>query len=192
MAFDAPKRSPKRTPGGTYFLTLRLAERGGDLLVQRIALLRRAMRETLARHPFQINAIAVLPDVIHTIWTLPAGDSGYPNRIGMWKSRFSRGVPMPAHRSLAQIKRGEKGIWQRRYWQHQIRDAADFARHRDLIYLSPVHAGLCLRPQDWQFTSLHRDLARGAAQMPDLTTWGDAAPLHLAHPPRAVQERRLA
>jgi putative transposase len=152
--------APRRAAGATYFFTLRLADRHDDLLLRKIGLLRSAMRDTLDRHPFHIDAIAVLPATLHMLWTLPAQDDAYASRIAMLKSRFSRACPMPVHRSLAQIKRGEKGIWQRRYWEHAIRDADDFARHRDLIYLSPVHAGLCPRPQDWAHTSLHRDLRR--------------------------------
>ncbi|MGJ8625504.1 MAG: REP-associated tyrosine transposase [Sulfitobacter sp.] len=167
----------RRSPGGTFFFTIRLADRGSDLLVRQIHHLRRAMRETKERHAFHIDAIAVLPSVIHTIWTLPEGDTNYPNRIGMLKSKFSRSQPMPAHRTLIQIQRGEKAIWQRRYWEHEIRDEADFARHCDLIYLSPVHAGLCPTPQDWPHTSLHRDLSKGSPA-PDPVGHG-AARLHL-------------
>jgi putative transposase len=167
----------KRSPGGTFFFTIRLADRSSDLLVRKIADLRRAMRDTKQRHPFEIDAIVILPNVIHTIWILPEGDTDYPNRVGMLKSRFSRSQPMPAHRTLTQIKRGEKAIWQRRYWEHHIRDAADLARHRDLIYQSPVHAGLCATPQAWPHTSLHRDLARGT-RIPAPIGHG-AARLHL-------------
>lgn len=151
----------RRTRGATYFFTLRLAVRHNDLLVREIDHLRSAMRDTLERYPFHIDAITILPATIHTLWTLPEGDDNYATRIGMLKSRFSRAMPMPAHRTFAQIKRAEKGIWQRRYWEHEIRDAADLARHRDLIYLSPVHAGLCATPQDWPHGSVHRDIAAG-------------------------------
>ncbi len=172
----------RRSPGGTYFFTIRLADRSGDMLVRKITDLRRAMRETKQRHAFDIDAIVVLPGVIHTIWTLPEGDSDYPNRVGMLKSRFSRMQPMPAYRTPLQIKRGEKAIWQRRYWEDQIRDAADFARHRDLIYQSPVHAGLCATPQDWPHSSLHRDLAKGAVA-PAPIGHASAARLHLTLSP---------
>lgn len=156
-----------RTKGATYFFTLRLAQRHDDLLIRKIDHLRNAMRDTLRRYPFKIDAIVVLPNVIHMLWTLPEGDSKYPTRIAMLKSRFSRVMPMPAHQTQTQtptptqIKRAEKGIWQRQYWEHEIRDADDLKRHRDMIYLSPVHAGLCPAPQDWPHTSLHRDLALG-------------------------------
>lgn len=157
-----PNYIRRRDAGATYFFTIRLADRSGDMLTRRIALLRQCMRATLHRFPFRIDAITVLPATIHTLWTLPPGDDAYPARVAMLKSRFSRGCPMPPDRSLAQIRRGEKGIWQRRYWEHVIRDAEDYTRHRDLIYLSPVHAGLCPRPQDWRYTSLHRDLRAGS------------------------------
>ncbi|MEW9919106.1 transposase [Marimonas sp. MJW-29] len=153
----------RRTPGATYFFTLRLADRHGDLLTRRIDDLRRAMREVLAHRPFRIDAITVLPAAIHTLWTLPPGDADYSSRIVMLKSHFSRAQPLPSHRTPSQIRRGEKGIWQRRFWEHEIRDAEDYARHRDMIYLSPVQAGLCPRPQDWPHTSLHRDLKNGPA-----------------------------
>lgn len=158
-----PSYLRRRTKGATYFFTLRLARRGDDLLLREVDALRGAMRETLARYPFTIDAICVLPDVVHMIWTLPPQDGNYASRIGMLKSRFSRAMPMPAQRTPAQIRRAEKGIWQRRFWEHQIRDAEDFERHRAMIYLSPVQAGLCATPQAWAHTSLHRDLAAGMA-----------------------------
>lgn len=175
----------RRAPGATYFFTLRLAQHGDDLLIRRVELLRRAMRATLQRKPFRIDAITVLPATIHTLWTLPPGDDAYPARMAMLKSHFSRACPMPANRTATQIKRAEKGIWQRRYWEHVIRDAADFERHRDLIYLSPVHAGLCPRPQDWPHTSLHRDLKNGT-QAPARIGHG-AGDLHLT---RATPDKR--
>lgn len=147
--------------GVTYFLTIRLADPHSDLLLRRIDLLRRAMRETLNRHPFRIDAITVLPATLHMLCTLPPGKRASPRRIAMLKSRFSRGCPMSENRSSGQIKRGEKGIWGRHHWQHMIHDADDFMRHRDLIYFSPVHAGLCATPQEWVHTSLHRDVRAG-------------------------------
>lgn len=147
----------------SYFFTLRLARRNDDALLRHISALRQAMRETLARKPFRIDAIAVLPDVIHTAWTLPPSDHDYANRIGMWKGRFSRHLPPTPHRSLRQIKRGEKGIWQRRFWEHRIRDHADFERHCDLVHLSPVHTGYCERPEAWPYSSYTRACSRRGA-----------------------------
>ncbi|UWR28983.1 transposase [Sulfitobacter sp. W002] len=140
-----------------YFFTLRLARGDDDALLRHITALRQAMRETLARKPFRIDAIAILPDVLHMVWTLPPNDTDYGNRIGMWKGRFSRHLPPAPHRSLRQIKRGEKGIWQRRFWEHRIRDHADFERHCGLVHLSPVHAGYCDRPEAWPYSSYSRN-----------------------------------
>lgn len=148
----------------SHFFTIRLADRSSDLLIRRITDLRHAMRETKARRPFHIDAICILPATIHMLWTLPEGDHKHAARIAMLKSRFSRSMPMPCDRTLTQIQRGEKGIWQRSHWEHAITDTADFERHRDMIYLSPVQAGLCPRPQDWTHTSLHRDLRKGYSQ----------------------------
>ena len=170
----------RRTAGATYFLTLRLTDRSEALLVQEIGQLRNAMRDTLERYPFRIDAISVLPSVIHTIWTLPPQDDQYRARIAMLKSRFSRAMPMPTHRTPTQIKRAEKGIWQRSYWEHQIRDEDDLKRHRDMIYLSPVQAGLCPKPEDWPHSSLHRDLQLGGGTPLPLSH--GAAGLHLTRP----------
>lgn len=153
--------SPPTSGASRHFFTLRLADPEGDLLVRRIGKLRTAMRSTLRHHRFRIDAIAVLPATIHMIWSLPPGDRDTANRIGMFKARFSRHLPPATYRSPSQIKKGEKGIWQRGYWCQPLRNPGDLARHRALIYQSPVQAGLCKTPQDWQYSSIHRDLARG-------------------------------
>jgi putative transposase len=178
---------PTFTTTNSYFFTIRLAPRSGDLLLRHIDTLRRAMRYTLSHHPVRIDAMAVLPDVIHALWTLPDGDHDYPNRIGMFKARFSRAMEMPVDRTLKQIQRGEKGIWERRYWEHQITDAADFARHRDLIHLSPVHAGLCATPLDWPNSSIHRDMTRGLPPPHVQDPVSPCAQGPAAMPPKAAQ-----
>lgn len=129
-----------------YFFTLRLAKRDDDALLRHITALRQAMRETLARRPFRIDAIAVLPDVIHTVWTLPPNDNDYGNRIGMWKGRFSRHLPQPRIAVCSRSNGGERDM-AAAFWEHRIRDHADFERHCDLVHFSPVHAGYCQRPE---------------------------------------------
>lgn len=151
--------------GGTYFFTLRLADRSGDLLLRRIDCLRRAVRDTRARYPLWIDAVAVLPATLHMLWTLPEGDRDHARRTAYLKSRFSRAMPMPTDRCPAQLRRGGKGIWQRHCWDHLITDPADFARHCDLIHLSPVHAGLCPTPPDWLHSSIHRDVPCAARHL---------------------------
>jgi REP-associated tyrosine transposase len=147
--------------GGTCFFTLALADRGSDLLVRRIARLRRAYADLQKRLPFQTVAICILPDHIHALWQLPDGDADYACRWSLFKSAFSRGLaPAPARLASKIIKR-EKGIWQRRYWQHAIRNDADFERHVDYTHYNPVKHGPVARVADWPFSSFHRYVAQG-------------------------------
>lgn len=147
----------RRVPGGTWFFTHRLAQRGSDLLLREIPLLRDATRAVQAQRPFEIVAAVVLPDHLHMIWTLPPGDDDFPRRWSALKSAFSRHLPAAPGRTRRQVARGEKGIWQKRYWEHLIRDEADLGAHRRLIHAAPVQAGLCAREGDWPFSSIHRD-----------------------------------
>ena len=147
--------------GATWFFTVNLADRRQDLLTRHIALLREVMQEVKAQHPFEIVAMVVLPEHLHAIWTLPPEDTDYPIRWSLIKSGFSRALPKnEAIRDSRQNKR-ERGIWQRRYWEHQIRDDADLQAHVDYIHYNPVkhgHAGL---PALWPFSSIHRYIAKG-------------------------------
>ncbi len=146
--------------GGAFFFTLAVAGRGSDLLVQHIERLRGAYAEVEKRHPFETVAICILPDHIHALWQLPEGDADYASRWSLLKSGFSRGLPA-AQRSVSKIRKREKGIWQRRYWEHAIRDDADFERHVDYIHYNPVKHGLVTRVADWPFSSFHRYVAQG-------------------------------
>lgn len=148
-----------KTPGATYFFTARLADRSSTLLTDEIDLLRSVTRRTRDRYPFRIDAIVILPSAIHTIWTLPEDDADFSTRWSFLKGAFSRALPDPFHRSPQQQARREKGIWQRRFWEHRIRSPQDFALHCKLIHSAPVHAGLVRSSADWVWTSLHRDLA---------------------------------
>jgi putative transposase len=147
--------------GATLFFTVRLADRNSDLLVQNIARLRSSMRLTRMRYPFEITEVVVLPSVIHTIWTLPPNDADFSTRWRMLKSHFSRGLPVPANRPHATALRGDKGIWQRRFWEHHLRDQDDIDAHRHMIFSAPVQAGLVARPQDWSYSSIHRAIREG-------------------------------
>lgn len=149
-----------RIPGATVFFTVALADRGSDLLVRQVDQLRRAVAVTLRQRPFGIEAWVVLPDHLHTIWTLPEGDHDFSTRWRLTKSQFSRGLPRgplrPSH-----VTRQERGIWQRRFWEHHIRDEADFAAHVRYCWMNPVKHGLVERPEDWPWSSVHRDLRSG-------------------------------
>lgn len=141
-------------PGGTYFFTARLQNPASDLLVQEIALLRDATRLCMKRWPFEIAAAVVLPCQVHMIWVLPEGDADFSKRWRLIKSTFSRHVPAPKYVAPSQRRRGEKGIWQRRFWEHVIRDIGDYDRHMHLIATAPVQAGLVKKASDWPFGSL--------------------------------------
>lgn len=163
----APRPVPRspRVPGGTYFFTARLLDPASDLLLREVGHLRAATRATKTRHPLRIDAAVVLPAALHMIWTLPAGDDDYPNRWGMLKALFSKGLPGPEPRTPAQIKRHGKGIWQPGFESHLIRNPADFALYLDFIHSAPVSAGLVARPEDWLHSSIHRQ--RDPAYVPE-------------------------
>lgn len=169
--------------GGTWFFTVALAERGSRLLVARIDLLRRALRVERNRRPIRIEAAVVLPDHLHMIWTLPAGDSDFAVRWGCIKAGFSRALPPGERRSPSRRARGERGIWQRRYWEHLIRDRRDFAAHANYIHFNPVKHGLVRRVRDWPHSSFHAWVRQGLLP-PD---WGgdvtDAPPASHGEPP---------
>jgi len=147
--------------GASYFFTVNLADRHRSLLTDNIALLRSAFEYVRARHPFVIDAIVILPDHLHVIWTLPERDSDFALRWRLIKTVFSRGLPHGERRSKSRQEKGERGIWQRRYWEHLIRDDADHARHVDYIHINPVKHGLVPRVADWPHSSFHRFVQAG-------------------------------
>ncbi len=127
--------------GGTFFFTVTLADRGSRLLVDHIDRLRRAYGLTQSRHPFHTIAVCVLPDHLHAIWRLPDGDADFGRRWGAIKHLFSASFDAVANRSASKLAKREKGIWQRRFWEHEIRDDTDLARHVDYIHFNPVKDG---------------------------------------------------
>ncbi|EGF30720.1 hypothetical protein IMCC9480_967 [Oxalobacteraceae bacterium IMCC9480] len=148
--------------GGTYFFTVVLHQRrGSDLLTRHIALLRQAVREVRHSHPFVIHAWVVLPEHLHCIIELPAGDTDFAVRWRLIKMKFSEGIPARESRNASRIKRGERGIWQRRYWEHLIRDADDYAAHMDYAHLNPLKHGLVTRVCDWPYSTFHRLVSQG-------------------------------
>ena len=147
--------------GGTFFFTVTLADRASDLLVRHIDDLRQAYQVAQKLYPFETIAICILPDHVHAVWTLPSNDSDCPLRWRLIKSNFSRAVPAEATRSESKVRKREKGIWQRRYWEHTIRDDADLARHVDYIHFNPVKHGYVSRVADWPHSSFSRYVAHG-------------------------------
>ncbi|MEI6069636.1 MAG: transposase [Methylococcaceae bacterium] len=151
-----------RIPGGTYFFTVNLLERSpNDLLIRPIDVLRQAVKETRKRWPFHIDSWVALPDHLHCIWTLPEGDDDNSNRWRVIKQTFSKALPMIERRSAVRVARGERGIWQQRFWEHLIVDDADYAAHVDYCHINPLKHGLVKRVADWPYSTFHRDVARG-------------------------------
>jgi putative transposase len=127
--------------GGTYFFTVNIADRSRRLLVERVADLREVVRTVRQRHPFEILAWCVLPEHLHAVWTLPPGDADYAMRWGLIKAGFSRCIPQGERIRHSRSTKGERGIWQRRYWEHVIRDDHDLARHIAYTHFNPVKHG---------------------------------------------------
>src|SRR6202790_5849361 len=148
-------------PGGCGFFTVNLLERQQTLLVDHIATLREAVAKTRQSLPCAIDAFVVLPDHLHAVWTLPPGESAFSIRRRLIKSHFAKVLPKRERLSTVRIARNERGIWQRRFWEHLIRDEANYARHVEYCYINPVKHELVSRVRDWTHSSFHRDVRAG-------------------------------
>ncbi|MDD3579522.1 MAG: transposase [Desulfobacca sp.] len=161
-----PQYRRTKTPGGIYFFTVN-THRRRPILTLPIA--RQALRLGIQRArqtlPFDIEAFVLLPDHLHTIWTLPEDDANCPARWAIIKREVSKRcihlINLPEEVSASRQRRQEYGIWQRRFWEHQIRDEVDFQRHVDYIHWNPVKHGLVHEVVDWPYSTFHRYLARG-------------------------------
>lgn len=153
-----------RIPGGTYFFTVVTFKRSKILTQPKnIALLRQVIRLVMQNYPFKIDAMEVLPEHIHCIWTLPRGDEDFSARWRLIKSYFTRSVD-PKYRSAsfeARQRKKEQAVWQRRFWEHLIRDEKDFIHHVEYIHYNPVKHGLVESPKDWEYSSFHRYVKQG-------------------------------
>jgi putative transposase len=147
--------------GGLFFFTLALADRSSGLLVRHIDRARRAYAFAHERHPFESVAICILLDHLHALWQLPDRDADYASRWSLFKSAFSRGLPAAPQRSASKIAKREKGVWQRRYWEHAIRDESDLDRHIEYIHYNPVKHELVTWVVDWPHSSFHRYVEEG-------------------------------
>jgi putative transposase len=170
-------------PGATVFFTVNLVDRGADLLVRHVIRLRQAVAATREKRPFGIDAWVVLPDHMHCVWTLPEGDADYATRMASIKAQFTRDVRRSgftptlvagndygarggrvrrggAYEDRVGVNpdlRGEATIWQKRFWEHHIRDEADLRAHVRYCWINPVKHGLVGHPRDWPYSSWHRD-----------------------------------
>jgi putative transposase len=146
--------------GGTFFFTVNLQDRRRALLVEHADGLRDIVRTVRRESPFVIDAMVVLPDHWHAVWTLPPDDANYTARIRLVKARFTKhllraGVP------LTKDTRGEYQLWQKRFWEHTIRDDRDFEAHVNYVHINPVKHGHVTRAIDWPHSTLHRYVKDG-------------------------------
>jgi putative transposase len=156
-----PRCTRATIPGGTFFFTVALLERDRRLLLEHIDRLRSSFRQVREVHPFNMEAVAVLPDHLHCIWTLPLEDADFSTRWRRIKGIFSKGTPFNERLSLRRRAKAERGIWQRRFWEHAIREEADYAAHVDYIHYNPVKHGHAQRVVEWPYSSFHRFVEAG-------------------------------
>lgn len=167
-------------PGGTYFFTV-VTDQRRTFLTETSArdCLRAAFDETMQWKPFVVEAICLMPDHLHCLWTLPAQDEDYSSRWRRLKGAFTRrwlaqgGEEGP--RNASKVRKNERAVWQRRGWEHAIRDEDDFTRHMDYIHYNPVKHGLTKRPHDWPWSTFQRYRAQGRYE----DDWGDQEPPQL-------------
>jgi putative transposase len=153
-----------RIAGASYFFTVALADRHARTLVDHIETLRAAFRETMAERPFRCEAIVVLPEHLHAIWTLPAGDADFSTRWRLIKARFTRATGLVGRRSASQRAKDECGVWQRRFWERCLRDEADFEDHVRYCWANPVRHRYVERASEWPYSSIHRDIREGRVE----------------------------
>ena len=149
-----------RVAGGTFFFTVNLLDRRKTLLVDHVDTLRRIVIEVKSKLPFVIDAMVVLPDHWHAVWTMPSDDCRYAERIRLIKARFTKQL-LQAGVTIPKDDRGEYKLWQKRYWEHTIRDDQDFAAHVNYVHINPVKHGHVTRAVDWPHSTIHRYIKHG-------------------------------
>ncbi|MDH2997837.1 hypothetical protein A1D22_00610 [Pasteurellaceae bacterium LFhippo2] len=157
--------------GGTYFFTLALQNRKKDLLIKYINELREAYKETLTHCSFKTIAICILPDHLHWIIQLPENENDFSKIIRIFKTNFSKRLPKECHNlcNVSRRKRKELGVWQRRFWEHRIRDDGELYEHICYVYYNPVKHGYVTNVSDWRFSSFHKDVKNKLIE----TNWGN-------------------
>lgn len=150
-----------RVAGGCYFLTLTLQDRSSDLLVRYATQLRLCLRAVQTQMPFRLPALVVLPDHLHMLMMLPADDADFSTRVRKLKREFIAALRQEAGIRVQTNAKGEANIWQRRFWEHLIRDEQDYHHHVDYIHINPLKHGLVTRVRDWPFSSFHHYVRQG-------------------------------
>ncbi len=151
-------------PGGTFAFTFTLKDRGSDLLTRHFSVFKSAYSLVHKRWPFETIAAVVLPDHVHVVWKLPLDDSDYSVRIRLIKTLFTKGLASDGIH-FKSLSKAERACWQRRFWEHQIRDEDDLQRQVDYIHRNPVKHGLVEHVKDWPYSTFHRYVRRGVLPM---------------------------
>ena len=159
--------------GGSYFFTVKTEHRAPIFRdATRVTLLGDLLRQMKEKWPLRVDAIVVLPDHLHSIWSLPPGDDRYPMRWGWTKKEFTKEYldagGQEAFQSASRQRHRRRGVWQRRYWEHLITDADEFEAYFDYVHWNPVKHGYAAAPRDWPHSAFHRWVERGVYD-PD---WG--------------------
>lgn len=143
-------------PGGTYFFTVNLQNRSTTLLTDKIDCLRFALKKTMFYYPYSIEGLVVLPDHLHMLMHMPETDKDYSVRWNMIKGLFSKQISAAEKINSARKNKRERGIWQRRFWEHLIRNERDYEKHLNYIHYNPVKHGYVDTPWEWKYSSIHR------------------------------------
>ncbi|MBI3897384.1 MAG: transposase [Gammaproteobacteria bacterium] len=150
--------------GGTYFFTVVTQERRPLLATDAVRnALRNAIYQARVTLPFDVEAWVLLPDHLHCIWRLSSGDANFSARWAVIKRCVSRDCAalVDATRSTSKSGRNEYAFWQRRFWEHQIRDDKDLTAHLDYIHWNPVKHGLVRLVNEWPYSTFHGYVAKG-------------------------------
>jgi putative transposase len=160
-----------KTKGGTYFFTVVTHARKKILCYEKnIKLIKDAFKNVIKEHPFTLDAFVLLPDHFHCVWTLPENDNDFSTRLRLTKSYFTRKCNdrYKTKASNSRAKKKEQSIWQRRFWEHRIRDEKDYEAHVDYIHFNPVKHGYVNSPHEWKHSTFHRYVEKGIYG----TDWG--------------------
>ncbi len=195
-----PEYRRARIAGGTYFFTVNTLHRLPVLLNDDVRVaLRRGIEKARETHPFLIGAWVLLPDHLHCIWTLPAGDADFAVRWAIIKRQVGKTCAAryvePDAFNASRARRRESGLWQRRYWEHLIRDEDDYRRHVDYIHWNPVKHGYVKKASEWPYSTFYRYVKAGVYdlewELPDkqfdddkYVQW-EACMVHAMHPTTA-------
>jgi putative transposase len=182
--WGVPEFTRAYVPGGTFFFTAVTFERRPlfrETNARRV--LREAIKEARSRRPFEIVAAVLLPDHGHMIWTLPDGDTDYSTRWRQIKSTFTREwLAAGGHESgvsPGKRRKGARGVWHQRFWEHVVRDEEDLRRHVEYIFWNPVKHGHVRCVHEWPWSTFHAAVAAGCYDK----TWGCSCGENLWVPP---------